>query len=288
MMTSAPDATAAGNAPLLTIEGVCQKFSAGLELNHVLDGISFTAERSETICILGPSGCGKSTILRIVSGMYERFIKMPTSGTVRIRGEEVTGPQDEVLTVFQRPVLKGWQNVKNNIALPFRSALWGQKISPKEQDERVKEVLDAVGLSGSANLLPRQLSGGMQQRVSLAARLVLRPSILCLDEPFSALDPQTRQDMQELVLKIWRLYPCLALFVTHDVTEALRVADRIIVLSTRPATVIMDITVAEPKPRAEAWFRSNECTQLEQQIIARIREAANTSAKGASSIRVSV
>ncbi len=289
MSTSAPDSTAAANAsPLLTIEGVCQRFANGPEINHVLDGITFTAERSETICILGPSGCGKSTILRIVSGMYERFIKMPTSGLVRIRGAEVTGPQDEVLTVFQRPVLKGWQNVKNNIALPFRSSLWGQKISPKEQDERVREVLDAVGLSDSANLLPRQLSGGMQQRVSLAARLVLRPPILCMDEPFSALDPQTRQDMQELVLKIWRLYPCLALFVTHDVTEALRVADRIIVLSTRPATVIMDITVAEPKPRAEAWFRSNECSQLEQQIIARIREAANTSAKGASSIRVGV
>jgi len=166
--------------------------------------------------------------------------------------------------------------------------LWGQKISAKEQDERVKEVLDAVGLSNAAHLLPGQLSGGMQQRVSLAARLVLRPSILCLDEPFSALDSQTRLEMQELVLKIWRLYPCLALFVTHDVTEALRVADRIIVLSTRPATVIMDITVAEPKPRTEAWFRSNECSELEQQIITRIREAAGSAAKGTSTLRVGI
>src|SRR5262249_55155470 len=147
MSASATGATATANAsPLLTIEGVCQRFSIGPEINHVLDGITFTAERSETICILGPSGCGKSTILRIVSGMYERFIKMPTSGLVRIRGAEVTGPQDEVLTIFQRPVLKGWQNVRKNVALPFRSALWGQKISPKEQDERVEEVLEAVGL----------------------------------------------------------------------------------------------------------------------------------------------
>ncbi len=286
---SAADPNAARNGlPLLAIDSVSQKFISARETNHVLDNISFTAERSETICILGPSGCGKSTILRIVSGMYERYIKMPTSGAVRIRGEEVTGPQDEVLTVFQRPVLKGWQNVKKNVALPFRSALWGQKLTPKEQDERVDEVLEAVGLSTCAGLLPRQLSGGMQQRVSLAARLVLRPSILCLDEPFSALDPQTRMDMQDLVLKIWRQYPCLALFVTHDVTEALRVGDRIIVLSTKPQTAIMDITVAEPKPRADTWFRSGECSQLEQQIIARIREAANTAAKTTSTLRVGV
>jgi ABC-type nitrate/sulfonate/bicarbonate transport system ATPase subunit len=122
--------------------------------------------------------------------------------------------------------------------------------------------------------------------VSLAARLVLRPSILCLDEPFSALDPQTRMDMQDLVLRIWKQFPCLALFVTHDVSEALRIADRVIVLSTRPATVVMDITVVEPKPRPDGWFRSNECMQLEQQIIARIREAANPLTK--SSLRVSV
>jgi len=137
-------------------------------------------------------------------------------------------------------------------------------------------VLAQVGMTAAAGLHPRQLSGGMQQRVSLAARLVLRPSILCLDEPFSALDAQTRLEMQDLVLSIWRTSPCLALFVTHDVSEALRIADRIIVLSTRPATIVMDITLAEPKPRPEAWFRGPECTAIEQQIIARIREATGT------------
>jgi NitT/TauT family transport system ATP-binding protein len=284
-----PDSTTAtsrdGN-PLLAIENVCQDFASDKGTNQVLSNISFTAERSETICVLGPSGCGKSTILRVVSGMHQRFVKMPTSGIVRIRGQQVMGPHDEVLTVFQRPVLKAWLNVKKNVALPFRAPLWGERVSAKEQDDRVNEVLEAVGLSSAAGLLPRQLSGGMQQRVSLAARLVLRPSILCLDEPFSALDPQTRMDMQDLVLRIWKQFPCLALFVTHDVSEALRIADRVIVLSTRPATVVMDITVVEPKPRPDGWFRSNECIQLEQQIIARIREAANPLTK--SSLRVSV
>ena len=285
MSNEMPGQASKNGGPLLTIESVCQEFDAGGTTNQILKNISFTAERPETLCILGPSGCGKSTILRVVSGMHQRYVKMPTSGMVRIRGEEVTGPHDEVLTVFQRPVLKAWLNVRKNIALPFRSALWGGRISPSEQKERVDEVLEAVGMSNAADLKPHQLSGGMQQRVSLAARLVLRPSILCLDEPFSALDNQTREEMQNLVLKIWQQFPCLALFVTHDVSEALRIADRIIVLSTRPAIVVMDITIAEPKPRPETWFRSNECVGLEQQIIDRIREA-NTSAKG--NLRVGV
>ena len=113
----------------------------------------------------------------------------------------------------------------------------------------------------------------MKQRVSLAARLVLRPAILCLDEPFSALDPETRLEMHRLVLRLWQQFPCVALFVTHDVSEALRLADRVIVLSTRPATVVMDVNVVEPKPRSDAWMRSPEYLDLEQRIIARIREA---------------
>jgi ABC-type nitrate/sulfonate/bicarbonate transport system ATPase subunit len=274
----APSAETSRSAqPLLALEDVSQRFAApdGQE-TEVLRQISFTAERHETICILGPSGCGKSTILRVVSGMHQRHLKMPSSGRAKIRGVEVLGPHDEVLTVFQRPVLKAWLNVRDNVALPFKSSLWGKRVPAAERTQRVEEVLAAVGLTQAAELKPRQLSGGMQQRVSLAGRLVLRPSILCLDEPFSALDAQTRQEMQELVLTVWGSFPCLALFVTHDVSEALRIADRIIVLSTRPATIVMDITVAEPKPRRDVWFRSAECQALEQQIIARIREATGT------------
>jgi ABC-type nitrate/sulfonate/bicarbonate transport system ATPase subunit len=279
MSTPAEPGPKAPDTPptLLSVEDISQVFPAeGGKQNEVLRNISFTAERHETICILGPSGCGKSTILRVVSGMHQRYLKMPSRGVVKIRGREVTAPHDEVLTVFQRPVLKAWLDVRGNVALPFKSALWGERVPAQERAARVEQVLAAVGLQAAATLRPRQLSGGMQQRVALAARLVLRPSILCLDEPFSALDPQTRLEMQDLVLQIWKQFPCLALFVTHDVSEALRVGDRIIVLSTRPATIVMDLTFAEPKPRAEAWFRSPECLQIEQQIIARIREAASS------------
>ncbi|HWM87144.1 MAG TPA: ABC transporter ATP-binding protein, partial [Kofleriaceae bacterium] len=242
-------------------------------INHVVKDISFTVERPETICILGPSGCGKTTILRVVSGMRDRYVAMPTSGQVKIEGTPVTAPHPKVLTVFQRPVLKAWLDVRGNVALPFRAGLWGKGVSKEERDRRVEEMVQAVGLGQASKLRPKQLSGGMKQRVSLAARLVLRPAILCLDEPFSALDPETRLEMHRLVLELWQRFPCTALFVTHDVSEALRLADRIIVLSTRPATVVMDVNVVEPKPRSETWMRSAEYTDLEQRIIARIREA---------------
>jgi NitT/TauT family transport system ATP-binding protein len=259
---------------LLEVDRIVQEFpSTTGKPNRVLHDVSFRADRAATLCLLGPSGCGKSTILRMVSGMYDRRARMPTAGAVRIRGQVVDGPHDEVLTVFQRPVLKAWLNVRDNVALPFRAGLWGDRVPPGEQKQRVTEILEAVGMTQAARLYPRQLSGGMQQRVALAARLVLRPSILCLDEPFSALDPQTRQDMQDLVLRMWHDFPCLALFVTHDVTEALRLADRILVMSTRPATVVADLPVTAPKPRPDTWLRSTECAELERRIIGLMREA---------------
>ncbi len=269
------EAGAPPQPPLLEVDGVSQEFPAGDGgKNRVLSGISFRVDRPDTVCVLGPSGCGKSTILRLISGMYDRRVPMPTSGTVRIRGRQVTAPQDDVLTVFQKPVLKAWLNVRNNIALPFRSGLWGERVAPSERSRRVGAMLQAVGLGQAARLYPRQLSGGMQQRVSLAARLVLGPSILCLDEPFSALDPQTRLEMQELVVRLWNDSPCLAIFVTHDVTEALRLADRILVLSTRPATIVADMPITVPKPRPDAWLRTAQCQELEQRIMSLIRNAA--------------
>ena len=252
---------------LLTVDHVSQEFPDGNDakkVNRVIHDVTFGVDRPSVVCVLGPSGCGKSTIMRMISGMYDRRAPMPTEGEVRIKGKVVKGPQDEVITVFQRPVLKAWLNVRDNVLLPFRSDLWGRKVPPAERGQRVDAMLEAVGLTASARLYPRQRSGGMQQRVALAARLVIRPAIMCLDEPFSALDPQTRLEMQDLVLRLWRDYPCLAFFVTHDVTEALRVADRILVLSTRPASIVADMAVTAPKPRADAWLRSPECVSMEQ------------------------
>jgi ABC-type nitrate/sulfonate/bicarbonate transport system ATPase subunit len=265
-------------ATLLEVDAVSQEFPGdGIGRNQVLSALSFKVERPETVCILGPSGCGKSTILRLVSGMYDRRVPMPTGGEVRIHGQPVTGPHDEVLTVFQRPVLKAWLDVRENVMLPFTAGLWGDKVSAAERSRRTDEMLEAVGLKDSARLRPRQLSGGMQQRVALAARLVLRPSILCLDEPFSALDPETRLEMQDLVQRLWRDSPCLALFVTHDVTEALRLADRILVLSTRPAAIVADLALKTPKPRLDSWLSGTEGRELEHRIMMLIRNATGSS-----------
>jgi NitT/TauT family transport system ATP-binding protein len=282
-----PANSATASERLLAVEHIGQEFiNEGGQRNRVLVDITFGVDRPSTVCILGPSGCGKSTILRAISGMYDRRTPMPTEGQVRIRGQVVRGPQDDVLTVFQRPVLKAWLDVRENVMLPFRSSLWGERVPAAERALRTEEMLAAVGLRDSARLYPRQLSGGMQQRVALAARLVLRPSILCLDEPFSALDPQTRLEMQDLVLQLWQKFPCLALFVTHDVTEALRVADRIVVLSTRPASIVADLPVTAPRPRSDAWLRSADCSQMEQKIFALIRGAAAGHNRGTLSVDV--
>jgi NitT/TauT family transport system ATP-binding protein len=284
-----PGPTQAAGERLLVVDHVSQEFPAGAgPPNRVLDDVTFGVDRPSTVCILGPSGCGKSTILRMVSGMYDRRAAMPTAGEVRIRGQVVTGPQDDVLTVFQRPVLKAWLDVRANLLLPFRAGLWGRNVPAAERARRADEMLVAVGLEAAAGLYPRQLSGGMQQRVALAARLALRPSILCLDEPFSALDPQTRVEMQDLVQALWRTFPCLALFVTHDVTEALRLADRILVLSTRPARIVADMAVTAPKPRPDSWLRSPECAELEQRIITLIRAATAGAGAARGTITVDV
>jgi ABC-type nitrate/sulfonate/bicarbonate transport system ATPase subunit len=275
--------------PLLEVKGVGQDFPVPERENEVvsiLKNITFTAENPETICLLGPSGCGKSTLMRMISGMYDRYVKMPTTGEVRIRGKLVQGPHEDVLTVFQKPVLKAWLNVEQNVLLPFKSALWGKKVPPEERRARAAAMIKAVGLDHAVKLYPRQLSGGMQQRVALAARLVLHPPLLCLDEPFSALDPQTRLEMQQLAISLWQQYPCLAIFVTHDVTEALRLADRIIVLSTRPGTIVIDSSITAPKPRAAAWLQSAEARTLEAEIISRIRDAKATTGHGTLKLEV--
>ena len=276
-MTDSTEAVASAPPPLLELRSVSQSFpdDAG-GTTEVLRDISFTAEPSETIAILGPSGCGKSTILTMVPGMHDRVVQMPTSGQTLIEGNAVTSPHDDVLTVFQRPILNAWQNVLNNVTLPFRAGIWAERSTSEEQTARALEVIEAVGLTHAMRLYPRQLSGGMQQRVSLAARLIVRPKILCLDEPFSALDPQTRLEMQDLVVTLWDRYPCLGLFVTHDVTEALRLADRIIVLSTAPATIVADLAISEPKPRPPAWLSTPQAISMEREIIQHIREAAGT------------
>ena len=168
--------------------------------------------------------------------------------------------------VFQRYANRPDLTVWDNVAFPFRFKVWRERVTRNEWHQRVDETIAAVGLSAHQQHLPAQLSGGQNQRVALARALVLRPRILLMDEPFGALDAQTRAGMQALLIDIHVQQPCLIVFVTHDVTEALTLSDRVIVLSTQPARVADDFAILEPRPRSAQWLRSTEAMQFEERI----------------------
>ncbi len=241
---------------------------------RVIDGLDLTLEGPGIVTLLGPSGCGKSTLLRMMGGVRPFNVPTPTRGRVWIDGAPCDGPHDDAVTVFQhyanRPDLSVWDNVY----LPFRTALWRRRVSEAEARRRVADMLARVGLLEKQRLRPAQLSGGQNQRVALARALVLRPRILLMDEPFGALDAQTRGEMQQLLIELHREHPCLIVFVTHDVTEALLLADRVVVLSTQPAQVVDDFAIGQPRPRQAAWLRSPEAARMEARILERLHAKA--------------
>ncbi|MEW6643708.1 MAG: ABC transporter ATP-binding protein [Pseudomonadota bacterium] len=223
----------------LDIAGVSHQFDIDGEALPVLDDISLSVQPGEFVALLGPSGCGKSTLLRLVAGL-----EPPRAGTLREDGEPITGPWPSRVVVFQDPTLFPWRTVWNNVAL----GLEAQGILRSER-RRVDAALDLVGLSAFRSAYPHQLSGGMAQRVALARALVNDPRILVLDEPLGKLDSLTRITMQSELVSLWQRSGFTALLVTHDVEEALFLANRVIVFSDRPAKVKADIAVDLPYPR---------------------------------------
>ena len=208
-----------------------------------LDDASFTFERGEFVSFLGPSGCGKTTLLRIVAGLIPK-----TSGTVSVGGRDVTGPYGDYGFVFQSPSLMPWRNVLDNVLFPMEVL----KKRTKQAVTRANELLELVGLDGFARSRPHQLSGGMQQRVSLCRALIHEPRLLLMDEPFGALDELTRLEMNDLLLKIRAETGASVLFVTHSISEAVYLADKVLVFSRRPARVALEIAVSLPAPRTQA------------------------------------
>jgi ABC-type nitrate/sulfonate/bicarbonate transport system ATPase subunit len=281
---SKPAVSAAGALPLLALEDIVQEFPApdGGAAVRVVDGISLKFDGPGINMLLGPSGCGKSTVLRMMGGVRPIGIQSPTSGRVFIEGAACEGAHDDSVMVFQHYVNRPDLTVYENVYFPFTFKLWKARVSEAEAKARVEKMLEAVGLADKAKLRPAQLSGGQNQRVALARALVLRPRILLMDEPFGALDAQTREDMQKLLAELWKAEPCLVVFVTHDVTEALLLGDRVIVLSTRPARVAADFTISEPRPRSATWQRSTEVVRLEERVLEQLHSA------GRGSVRVSI
>jgi ABC-type nitrate/sulfonate/bicarbonate transport system ATPase subunit len=270
----------------LELKDIVQEYPRpdGKGVTRVCDKISLKFDQPGINMLLGPSGCGKSTILRMMGGVRPIGVRTPTTGTVLIDGKACEGAHDDAAMVFQRYANRPDLTVWDNVYFPFRMKLWKKKVSKAEAEKRVKEVLAAVGLPDKDDLLPAQLSGGQNQRVALARALVLRPRILLMDEPFSALDAQIRQEMQQLLVKLHEMQPCLVVFVTHDVTEALTLGDRVITLSTQPARVADDFQITEPRPRSGIWARSTEAVKMEERILNLLHAAS----PGMGQVRVTV
>jgi NitT/TauT family transport system ATP-binding protein len=214
--------------------------------------------------LLGPSGCGKSTLLRMIAGLDK-----PTSGQVLVNGQPVTAPGKDRGMVFQKYTSFPWLTVAENVA-------YGMKINgvPEAQrKETVERLLKSVGLTEFADVYPETLSGGMQQRVAIARTLALRPSVILMDEPFGALDAQTRSDMQQLLLQIWDETACTILFVTHDVEEAVYLADRIFIMSSHPGTIVEDVHVPFDRPRELGLKEKSEFHELQHYVLGRLKSA---------------
>jgi NitT/TauT family transport system ATP-binding protein len=211
---------------------------------HALDGVTFDIGRHEFLAVLGPSGCGKSTLLRLIAGLIP-----PTRGRLDVYGVRVTEPRDDIGIVFQRPTLLPWFDVLGNVTFPMRHK-YGRVTA--EERERARELLALVGLAEFAEKRVDELSGGMQQRVAIARALLLDPDILLMDEPFSALDALTREEMGFELLRIWSRRPKTVMFITHSIPEALLLADRVIVMTARPGRVREILDVGLPRPRSTA------------------------------------
>jgi len=206
-----------------------------------LDGVDLDVAPGEVVALIGPNGSGKSTLLRVVAGLLR-----PDRGSVGLDGRPVTEPDPGIGLVFQEPRLLPWRSVAANVAYPLEIAGW----PPERRAGRVTELLDLVGLEGAAALRPRELSGGMRQRAAIARALALEPSVLLLDEPFSALDALTRERFNVELLDLWARTGTTILVVTHSIPEAIFLADRVVVLSPRPGRVVAEIQVPIARPRS--------------------------------------
>jgi ABC-type nitrate/sulfonate/bicarbonate transport system ATPase subunit len=237
---------------------VAKRFRRGGRTFPVLERVSLTVRAGEFVTLIGPSGSGKSTLFRIIGG-----VERPDSGRIRIGGRDTTGERGHISYMPQQPSLFPWLSVRGNIA----AALAVAGVGKAEAERQAAEWLERIGLGGVANEYPRVLSGGMQQRVSFLRALLMPRAVMCLDEPFAALDALTRADMQAWLLRMWERERRSVLFVTHSIEEALMLSDRIYVLSASPAVVLREIEVPFARPRRADVWKEPAFTALKSEIL---------------------
>jgi NitT/TauT family transport system ATP-binding protein len=236
---------------------------AGKHEFEVLADLSLQVRPAEIVSVLGPSGCGKSSMLNLAAGF-----EFPTRGSVTVAGREVAGPGPDRAVVFQQPSLFPWLNVFDNVTLGVKS----RGDDRKDYARRAAHLLRRVGLAGFERHYPYQLSGGMQQRVQIARALISQPDTLLMDEPFGALDYQTRILMQELLLDLWQEYRPTIFFITHDVAEAIFLSDRVLVMGSRPGRIRLEVKVEADKPRTQDFLAAPEFIGLQSTLLKAVRE----------------
>ncbi len=247
--------------PILIVEGIEKTYIGRDGVLRALRDISFQVMAGEFVTMVGPSGCGKTTLLRIVGGL------LPAAGRISIAGRPLTGPRREIGFVFQTPSLLPWRTVLKNVTLPLEIA------NPKgwSPEKRARELLELVGLKGFENAYPHELSGGMQQRVAIARALIHDPSILLMDEPFGALDAITREQMNLELLRIWEARQKTVLLVTHNIQEAIFLADRVLVMGPRPGHIEATVAVDLPRPRRPEMVYGEAFATLSRRVHGLIR-----------------
>ena len=234
---------------MLEVKGLKKVYDAKGRTVEAIRDLTFRVEAGELVCMVGPSGCGKTTLLRCVAGLLP-----PTAGTVELAGVQVVAPPPDMAVVFQEygRSLFPWMTVRQNVELPLKE----KRVPAGRRRELVDDSLRAVGLSDDADAHPWQLSGGMQQRVAIARAVAYEPQVLLMDEPFAAVDAQTRADLEDLILRLWRELEVTTLFVTHDIDEAVYLGQRVVVLSSSPTTIMEDLKIDLPPERDQLTTRS--------------------------------
>jgi NitT/TauT family transport system ATP-binding protein len=239
-MTRAAAADTSTPSPEIDLVGVSKCYGSGADAVAALERIDLSVAHNEFVSVLGPSGCGKSTLMLMVAGLL-----VPSTGTIRLQGRPVDGPRRTNGIVFQNPVLLPWRTVLDNVLLPIE--LMGENV--RAYRDRALELLEVAGIIDFVDRLPHELSGGMRQRAGICRALIQDPTMLLMDEPFSALDAMTRDEMNLELLRVWERDRKTVIFITHSISEAVFLSDRVVVMSRRPARIIEDVPIALPRPR---------------------------------------
>jgi NitT/TauT family transport system ATP-binding protein len=252
--------------PILVVDDLVKRFETPDGVLTAVDHVSLSVAPGEFVGVIGPSGCGKSTLFNVIGGLLDGY-----EGTVRVAGERVRGPHPAVGMIFQEESTFPWRNVIDNVAFPLEIA----RLPKAERYERAQSFVKLVGLDGFERRYPAELSGGMRQRVSMARTLAAQPKILLMDEPFAALDEQTRLLLGDKVLQIQQQLKQTTLLITHNITEAVQLSDRVVVMTYRPGKVKRVVEISLPRPRSSEIVSSEAFGRYVAQIWSDLREEAS-------------